>query len=396
MGNSGTDHFDIVVAGGGLTGLAAAICVARLGFKTLHLSPSGTADPRTSALMGPSTEFLLQSGLIDDADALGTRLTKIRIIDSTSRLIRAPETLFDSAEAGLQAFAWNFPNAALLEAFSKQVPEGGSYRQRDALLQSFARTDDGFEIQIADRKSGKTSQVTAHLLVGADGKQSTVRKVAGIGVRNHAFEQSALVCDLELQRPVADTSVEFHYPNGPFTLVPAGGNVANLVWIDKAEVLQDTSAGGEEALRTACEERSADLFGHIALKSKAVVFPLSTLTAETAGRDGVVLVGESAHAFPPIGAQGLNLGLRDVSDFITALKSADTSTSDWAQAVSTGYAERRESDLRQTTQMVDTLFRSLLSDMLPVQALRAGGLWALRLLPGLRAKAFETGMGARN
>src|SRR5690606_5723098 len=98
---------EIIVVGGGLAGLAAAVSLARAGYETLHLAPTAPPDRRPPALMMPSVEFLLSSGLIDTPESTGHSLTAIRIIDATPRLIRAPETLFDAKEAGLDAFGWN-------------------------------------------------------------------------------------------------------------------------------------------------------------------------------------------------------------------------------------------------------------------------------------------------
>src|SRR4051812_31059586 len=106
-----------VVVGGGLTGLAAAVAVAKAGLATVHLVPKGPPDRRTSALMLPSVDYLKAAGLVPDPAAIGHPLTQIRIIDATHRLIRAPETLFDSAEFKLPAFGWNFANAKLAVAF---------------------------------------------------------------------------------------------------------------------------------------------------------------------------------------------------------------------------------------------------------------------------------------
>jgi 2-octaprenyl-6-methoxyphenol hydroxylase len=160
-------------------------------------------------------------------------------------------------------------------------------------------------------------------------------------------------------------------------------------------VLESAKAGGETALITIFRDKSQRLFGPIKLASPAFVFPLSTLSVDSAGADGVVLVGEAAHAFPPIGAQGLNLGLRDVADLAASLGATERGVPDWATHVSRDYVARRAGDLARTGGMVDTLFRSLLADMLPAQALRAGGLWALKLAPALRKQAFAVGMGNR-
>ena len=142
-------------------------------------------------------------------------------------------------------------------------------------------------------------------------------------------------------------------------------------------------------------EKSQHLFGKIELLTPAHMFLLSTLTVDVAGKDGVVLAGEAAHAFPPIGAQGLNLGLRDVADLAASLGAVDRGTPSFARAVSEDYARRRAGDLARTGTMVDTLFRSLLADFLPAQAARATGLWALKLVPSLRKGAFDLGMGVR-
>jgi 2-octaprenyl-6-methoxyphenol hydroxylase len=377
---------DAIVVGGGLAGVAAAIAVAKAGLNTIHLAPSGPPDRRTSALMMPSVDYLRTAGLIDEPGTLGHALTRIRIIDATNRLIRAPETLFDAREAGLEAFGWNFANMRLLERFHQAAASLANLQTRDVGVTEL----DGTTVTLTDG-----TRLSAPLIVGADGKKSLVRTAAGIVARETSFDQAALVCDLDLGRAIGGTSIEFHYPQGPFTLVPAGANRANLVWIDDRAVLEAARAGGESALLAAFADKSQRLFGAVSLAGPAFIFPLSTLSIDNAGTDGVVLVGEAAHAFPPIGAQGLNLGLRDVADLAGSLAAVDRTAPDWAAAVSADYTARRAGDLARTGGMVDALFRSLLAEMLPAQALRAGGLWALKLAPPLRRQAFAVGMGRR-
>ncbi|UXN69591.1 FAD-dependent monooxygenase [Devosia neptuniae] len=381
---------DAIIVGGGLVGVATAIAVAKAGLKTIHLAPTGAPDRRTSALMMPSVDYLIAAGLIDDPADIGHPLTQIRIIDATGRLIRAPEALFDAQEAGLSAFGWNFANARLLERFHSVAATLDGLETRNMGATAFAAGDVGGTLTLADG-----STLSAPLIIGADGKSSLVRSAAGFPIHEHQFEQAALVCDLDLGRPIGGTSIEFHYPDGPFTLVPAGDARANLVWIDERATLEAARSSGPEALAKLFAEKSQRLFGSIQLVTPTHVFPLSTLSVSKPGRQGVVLVGEAAHAFPPIGAQGLNLGLRDVADLAGALQGVDRTQRDWADKASESYASLRAGDLARTGTMVDALFRSLLADMLPAQGLRAGGLWALRLLPALRKQAFTIGMGNR-
>lgn len=381
---------DAVVVGGGLSGLAACVAVAQTGLEVVHVAPKAPPDRRTSALMMPSVQYLQEAGLIGTLSDYGHPLTEIRIIDATRRLIRAPETLFDAREIGIDAFGWNFANSRLNAAFEKAKAGYDNVQSVEAVMSNLKV---GADSSLLTLSTGE--EIEAQLLVGADGKRSRVREEGNFRARETGFREAALVCDLKLGRSIGGTSVEFHYPHGPFTLVPAGADRANLVWIDERDVLDAAKAGGDEGLLAAFMEKSQGLFGTIELESAAHIFPLSNLSVEKAGADGVVLVGEAAHAFPPIGAQGLNLGLRDVADLAVALEKANGKDKGWAKAVARDYSGARSADLKRTGAMVDGLFKSLLADMLPMQAMRAGGLWALKLVPGLRRQAFAMGMGRR-
>lgn len=387
-------EYDIAIVGGGLTGAALAGLLKARGKSVVHFAPVMEKDFRTSALMMPTVDFLKESGLCPDPDRLGYPLRQIRIIDATHRLLRGPETLFDSREAGHTQFGYNFPNADLLPQFQAFADEQtGEITKVDARVGLIDRQDDGVFV-ITDAHQ---NQHRARLLVGADGKKSMVRQRFSFDCNEELFDQSALVCDFEFERTIGDCSVEFHYENGPFTLVPAHDNKINLVWLDRHNVLDNALALADDAFEKLLEDKANHLFGHAKLLSKRFVFPLSNLHLRVAGKDSVVLVGEAAHAFPPIGAQGLNLGLRDVEALIEAIDEISPNnqplSKDDARRVSQIYATKRAPDLIKTGGFVDGLFKSLLSDFLPAQLLRLSGLWALKSASPLRKLAFKIGMG---
>jgi len=389
---------DIIIVGGGLAGLVAAFGLARScglaksGKKIIHLAPPAPPDLRTSALMSPSVEILQQLDLVSDPNEneIGEPLTKIRLIDATSRLLRAPEALFESSEAGVAAFGWNFANMRLAQNMLPLIKEYKNLQQIPLSASKMEKKGHNWEIVLSD-----ASKLQAPLIIGADGKKSFVRQNSNITIKQQNHTQSALVCDLLLERPLDGESVEYHYENGPFTLVPAGGKKANLVWVDDGASLEKIAKLPTNEIQEILHKKSQNLFGKLSLETPAFVFPLSSHHASEMGKDGVILVGESAHAFPPIGAQGLNLSLRDIAQLVELIDEVDTTALDWAEELSSEYSATRQPDTIRTNRMVDTLFQTLLCDYLPAQMFRMGGMWALKSIAPLRKRAFEMGMGPR-
>ena len=300
--------FEIVVVGGGLAGSLAAIELARQGYAVALVAPRPeSTDGRTTALMKPAVEFLERLGLWSEVSDSAAALSTMRIIDGTRHLFRAPTTSFHAGEIGEAAFACNVPNAALVDALSQAVAaqEGLTRFEVPVVAARDRKTD--VTIELADGE-----QLTAALAVGADGRKSALRKAAGIGARTWQYPQSALVTTFSHRLPHENISTEFHTEEGPFTQVPLPGNRSSLVWVmapSKAEILVRL---GPENLAGRIEERMQWMLGEVDVEMPPQRFPLSGLIAHSFGRGRIVLVGEAAHVFPPIGAQGLNLGLRDV------------------------------------------------------------------------------------
>src|SRR5262249_45499363 len=148
---------------------------------------------------------------------------------------------------------------------------------------------------------------------GADGRHSLCRTAAGIATDDRRYPQNAMTLCLSHSRPHHDTSTEFHTPTGPFTLVPLPGNRSSLVWVldpgnaDELATLDDT------VLPNAIEHASHSILGKIEVEPGRGLFPLTVSTARRFAAARIALVGEAAHVLPPIGAQGLNLGLRDAA-----------------------------------------------------------------------------------
>lgn len=379
-------QYDIAVVGAGLAGSIATLKLAGLGYDTVQIAPpSARPDGRTTALMAPSIAVLdgmgLWSGLKDQSAALAT----MQIIDGTERLIRSPPVSFRSAELGLDAFGYNIPNAAFLDLLDEALKAQPLVRLIAGRMTGMVSADANQEITT---DTGET--ISASLVIGADGRRSAVREAAGIEARTWSYPQTALVLTFAHSRPHHATSTEFHTESGPFTQVPLPGNRSSLVWVAKPEDAEHYRALPVDDLSRAVEARMQSMLGAVQVDSAVQAYPLSGMTASQSGKGRIVLIGEAAHAFPPIGAQGLNLSLRDI-ETLSDLIGPESGTPVEA-ATGDRFNRRRKLDIVSRTVGVDLLNRSLLSDFLPVQVLRAAGLQALSATAPLRSLMMQEGM----
>lgn len=388
-----------LVVGGGPAGLAAALALSRAGTDVVLAAPphqpryqSGGAleDRRTAALFGGSVELLRNLEVWDGLCGLSEPLTAIRIVDDTGGLIKAPEVLFKASEAGLDAFGYNVPNAALVAALFEAARRPGSGIEvlETAGIESLDCTAPRVR---AITREGRT--IEADLVAAADGRNSVCRQAAGITTRTWDYPQSAVVCSFEHTRPHRTVSTEFHRQSGPFTVVPMPGNASSLVWVEARREAARLASLGDAAMIAAIEQRLQGLLGSITTITPRAAFPLSGLTADTFAANRVVLVGEAGHVIPPIGAQGLNLGLRDAATLADCVAAALWRSEDiGSSGVLNSYAKARRADVTSRIWTIDLLNRSLITALLPVQLARGAGLYALQAIEPLRRFLLREGI----
>jgi 2-octaprenyl-6-methoxyphenol hydroxylase len=383
------DPFEIAVVGGGATGFAAALTAAVAGFRTVLFAPPASFPPgRTAALLHGSVDLLSDLDVWPALARHAGPLRAIRIVDATRRLIRAPETTFYASEIGLAAFGFNVPNGDLVEALRRHAQAFEGLAVVEAAVQGAEHADG----RVLLRTAAETYQ--ARLVVAADGARSLTREAAGIALSRWTYRQTALVATLRIEAPHAGVSTEFHTENGPFTLVPLPGDRVSLVWVDRPDRAESAAALGDAALARRVEERARSVHGAMTLDSAPALFPLKAALADRFAGRRTVLVGEAAHVFPPIGAQGLNLGFRDVAALrrVLARFRGDPGAPQALQA----YHSARQADVRSRTLAVDLLNRSLLTDFLPVQAARGLGLALASSVPLLRRALIRQGLASGN
>jgi len=377
---------DIIVAGTGPAGLMAALVLARDGHRVALAGPlPNRGDRRTTALMSPSLGLLERIGVLEKVARGAADLRSMRIVDATGRLVRAPTVTFRAAEIGEQRFGINIPNAHLLDVLAQAVSAEPLIDWHQAMVERYSLTDDGAIAILSDE-----SEITGKLLVAADGRGSTARDAAGITVRSSALPQAALVANFAHSRPHGFISTELHTETGPFTQVPLPGDRSSLVWVLRPADAERMKGWDDAQLSDAIERRMGSMLGRVAVESGRQAFPLTMLTPSTLARSRTMLVGEAAHVFPPIGAQGLNLGIRDIADL--AHVAAAHRDDPGSPAALAAYERRRRLDVTARSTAVSLLNGSLLSSLLPAQMARSLGLAALDAFAPLRGFFMREGL----
>ena len=380
---------DIVVIGGGPAGLAAGIALAETGAKTALIARRlPYADNRTTALLGGSVDFLQGLDVWRRCEDKAAALQVMRLVDDTGRLIRAPEVRFSSDEIGLDAFGYNIENRALMAALEARAAE----------LPSLTRFDDDAETvdprdEIAEIRTRKNVSLFARLVVGADGRQSLCREAAGIDIKRRDLNQAALTFNINHSRPHRNISTEFHTPHGPCVFVPMPGDRSSVVWVTTPGDAKRLMALSDGELSDAAERQSHSILGRVRVDPGRHVFPLAIEQPKQFAKQRIALVGEAAHVLPPIGAQGLNMGLRDAADIADIARDAMLSGEDpGSPQVLSRFNSARRTDIASRTFAIDMANRSLLSDFLPMQSLRAAGLHLIGSLGPLRRLAMREGL----
>lgn len=395
---------DILVAGGGLAGLAAAARFAAEGFSVVvadRAAPPPTdaaragADLRTTALLHPAIETLRRAGAWQGMGEAAEALWVMRIVDAGGRENRARQKAdFEAAEMGDRPFGFNIPNTAARAALMDRLAALGVPLHAPAGVEALTVREDCAIVRLGD---GTT--VRARLVIGADGRDSAVRALAGIGVRRWSYGQKALVFAVRHPRPHGGVSTEIHRTGGPFTLVPMpdrdGRHMSSVVWMERGAEAVRLANLPPEPFEAALNERSLDVLGRLEPVGARAVWPIIGQLAWRMAAPRVALMAEAVHVIPPIGAQGLNMSLADLEDLAGRVGEARAAGHDiGGPEVLDGYQRRRWPETAARVAGVDALNRAALAAWQPLRDIRRLGLATVGTLPFARRLAMKIGMGA--
>ena len=379
-----------MVVGSGLGGNVAALALAKAGNNVTIIAPESSArDPRTAALLHGSVEYLQTLDLWHLLEPYTHPLKVMRLVDASSRLIRSPQIDFRASEIDLDAFGHNIKNQDALDVFRKCIAENKNIVSCPGTVTGIQQDENLITVTL-ESSEGEEKTLTGDFLVGADGRNSIVRRSMLPDIREWSYPQAALVVDFTHQIDSRFTSTEFHTESGPFTVVPQTAHRAGLVWMETPQTVERLIALPEDALAERLEQEMGSYLGKVQLEGAPASFPLKAMTAQKFGDRRVFLIGDAAHVFPPIGAQGFNLGLRDIETLVSTLAN-NHSGADLGQI----YSEARKADINSRTLGVDLLNRSLLYSLLPLQFARSLGIHLLNGSLPMRKAMMKLGISSK-
>ncbi len=384
---------DILVAGGGMVGATLAVALRSTGLRVTVVEavpPRAPAQPsfddRSTALAFTSRRIL---EALDVWPALASEAHPIEHVH-VSQQRRLGVTRLHAAEEELPALGYVVPNRVLGHALVDAMQDAGNVQfLSPAKVTAIAPGEACITATL--ESDAEQHQITARLLVVADGARSPLREMAGIGARSWNYGQSAIVCNLETERDHGNVAFERFTPEGPMALLPLGARRMALVLVERDDMAEDVMALDDAAFLARVQKRFGMRLGALQRAGSRGMYPLALVTAERQVAERTVILGNAAHSLHPIAGQGFNLSLRDVA--VLAEVIAAHAQDPGAASALDEYARWRRRDQRKVVAFTDLLNRLFGIPFGLAAHARGLGLLGMDLFPALRREFSRHAMG---
>ena len=378
---------EVLIAGAGLSGLTLAASLASAGVNCRIVDPAAASDrrdARTTAIACGSRRLYETLEVWPHVRAQAQPIRRIRVAEDDLPLFLH----FESDDVGSGPLGHIVPNDKFAAALRTQLADAG-VEPDPCAVKAFEERTGSVRVWLDDGRS-----VDAKMLVGADGRKSAIRDLAGIGWRTHAYRQTALVCTVRHTAPHNDTAVERFLPSGPFAVLPMRGRRSAIVWTEPHARARRLLSLSRSAFQAELDERFGGMFGDPTVVGAVKAFRLSLVLARRHVSGRVALVGDAAHAIHPIAGQGFNLGVRGIA--LLAEMAADQvrlGLDPGDPRVLRSYEKRRRLDTAALVAVTDGVNRLFSNDVPGLSLMRALGLGTVNAMPALKQALMRNAMG---
>ena len=399
LADEALSHFDVVIAGGGLSGALMALSLAPL--KQANGQPLSIAiveanpvvkeaslsfDDRVLALAHGTSAYLQRLGawqyLQQDAEAINTIHISDRGHYGKARVY--------AKDHQVPALGYVVEMALIGKALLKSLAGYSNihWYRPDSIENIHWQTD---KVTLA-LTSG--AALSAGLLLACDGGMSVCREFANIKVRQQSYGQSALIANVSTAIPHSGIAYERFTETGPIAMLPLSGNRCSLVWTLTPERAAEVQQLGDEAFKQALEDAFGSYLGQITQAGERFVYPLNLIQAEQQVYHRMALVGNASHTIHPIAGQGFNLGVRDVEQLAALVAEALAQKQDIGNfALLSRYQQQRAADQQTVITLTDSLVTLFSNRLPPLVAGRNIGLKVLNYLSPLKNAFVQKTMG---
>lgn len=391
--------YDILIVGGGLVGMSLALGLKnRLNSSSLKVglidpaldnAISRPLDYRTLALNLLSCKILQKLSLSDFGRFSAYPIQTVHI----SKQGKFAMTRLKASDIGLPVLGYSIEISTLITALQLLLA------QTDCALipscvKGASRDAEGWKVQLETNAGIK--EISAKLLIAADGDNSFLRKILAVPVCSSDYEQSAMITTVEMTKLHENTAFERFIFDGSIALLPIAERKAKLVWIASTEAIKALASLDENEFLAKLKAHFGSRLGQFhTLGNGRLVYPLKSLQVGKQVQDGFALIGNAAHVLHPIAAQGFNLSLREIAIFIEVINQAIASkksfaSEEWLQK----YLAECLPDQKRTTLFTQSLASLVSKNLWPTNALFAAFIHTLEFIPLFKRELIRGAMGS--
>jgi 2-octaprenyl-6-methoxyphenol hydroxylase len=387
-----------------MTGATLALALASGGLKAILIDPQAfeyqiapSFDGRASAIAYSSFRQWATLGVAEALEPDAQRIEQILVTDGAMPGAARGKAMssflrFDAGEIAQtsegEPLGYMIENRHIRAALAKAVRAAAIEVLAPTRVTGVTVSPGAARVALAD---GRT--LSAPLVVGAEGKASTVREAAKIGVVGWSYPQSGAVATVAMEQDHAGVAHEYFLPSGPFAILPLTGRRASLVWTETHARAAALKTARPEVVEAHLARRFGEFLGKVRLDGPRFVYPLSLQLSERMHSPRIALLGDAAHAIHPIAGQGLNLGLKDAAALAEVLVEAARLGEDiGSEVVLERYAAWRRFDNVALAAATDVFNRLFSNDNAAVRTVRGAGMALVnRIGPARRFFMREAG-----
>ena len=385
---------DIIIVGAGMVGSAAALSLARQGYKITLIEaseiPQWSEDEyglRVSAISAASERLLMDIGAWQKiAERRVSPYESMHVWDASG----TASLDFNAADSGQACLGYIVENNLINTCLLEQINGMPNVKLiNGARLSGMTWLDDCVEVKL---DSG--NEIRATLIIAADGGNSQVRAHCGIGSSTHDYQQTGIVTRVRTSLSHEYTAWQRFLPTGPLAFLPLADGSCSIVWSADKEFAEELLALDDEVFSQHLAEAFEHRLGDVELLSSRAGFPLILANADSYSTERVVLLGDAAHRVHPLAGQGVNLGFQDVIDLTSILFEAVQNGRDLADPLYLRkYSRRRRADAGMMLAGMDGIQRVFTSQHKSVQKSRNLAMDLINCLPGLKQFFVNRALG---